>query len=143
MVRRPARSPRTDTLFPYTTLFRSARRLCRAAPRWHLRLSPRLRRRRTRAADQRCRAWCRPDRFDIRTAASDAGAVVAAAALSPRAGDARHQWPETVATDSCETDRREPPRPPPPGLPAPAAATAAAGAPLHPPPPPSALGPAP
>src|SRR3546814_14004848 len=27
MVRRPPRSTRTDTLFPYTTLFRSARRL--------------------------------------------------------------------------------------------------------------------
>src|SRR3546814_13950109 len=27
MIRRPPRSTRTDTLFPYTTLFRSARRL--------------------------------------------------------------------------------------------------------------------
>src|SRR3546814_6077956 len=33
MIRRPPRSTRTDTLFPYTTLFRSGRRgqLCRAA----------------------------------------------------------------------------------------------------------------
>src|SRR3546814_3385523 len=31
MIRRPPRSTRTDTLFPYTTLFRSARRLGRAA----------------------------------------------------------------------------------------------------------------
>src|SRR3546814_19694285 len=31
MIRRPPRSTRTDTLFPYTTLFRSARRLVRAA----------------------------------------------------------------------------------------------------------------
>src|SRR3546814_8936727 len=29
MIRRPPRSTRTDTLFPYTTLFRSARRACR------------------------------------------------------------------------------------------------------------------
>src|SRR3546814_10955012 len=29
MIRRPPRSTRTDTLFPYTTLFRSARRLAR------------------------------------------------------------------------------------------------------------------
>src|SRR3546814_18816341 len=32
MIRRPPRSTRTDTLFPYTTLFRSPRRLCRGAP---------------------------------------------------------------------------------------------------------------
>src|SRR3546814_7537406 len=31
MIRRPPRSTRTDTLFPYTTLFRSARDECRAA----------------------------------------------------------------------------------------------------------------
>src|SRR3546814_3815285 len=31
MVRRPPRSTRTDTLFPYTTLFRSRRRLLEAA----------------------------------------------------------------------------------------------------------------
>src|SRR3546814_4148370 len=30
MIRRPPRSTRTDTLFPYTTLFRSARRAHRA-----------------------------------------------------------------------------------------------------------------
>src|SRR3546814_18971012 len=29
MIRRPPRSTRTDTLFPYTTLFRSERRRCR------------------------------------------------------------------------------------------------------------------
>src|SRR3546814_5328883 len=33
MIRRPPRSTRTDTLFPYTTLFRSVRR--RALPRSH------------------------------------------------------------------------------------------------------------
>src|SRR3546814_9923714 len=31
MIRRPPRSTRTDTLFPYTTLFRSQRRSARAA----------------------------------------------------------------------------------------------------------------
>src|SRR3546814_19765515 len=31
MIRRPPRSTRTDTLFPYTTLFRSWRRLARGA----------------------------------------------------------------------------------------------------------------
>src|SRR3546814_8532439 len=31
MRRRPPRSTRTDTLFPYTTLFRSHRRTCRSA----------------------------------------------------------------------------------------------------------------
>src|SRR3546814_9741289 len=31
MIRRPPRSTRTDTLFPYTTLFRSARRALRRA----------------------------------------------------------------------------------------------------------------
>src|SRR3546814_1297768 len=35
MIRRPPRSTRTDTLFPYTTLFRSpARPPCRACRRW-------------------------------------------------------------------------------------------------------------
>src|SRR3546814_2604852 len=33
MIRRPPRSTRTDTLFPYTTLFRSRRRLRGAHPR--------------------------------------------------------------------------------------------------------------
>src|SRR3546814_7458014 len=38
MKRRPPRSTRTDTLFPYTTLFRS--RLRRAGPGGHPRLAP-------------------------------------------------------------------------------------------------------
>src|SRR3546814_5028018 len=33
MIRRPPRSTRTDTLFPYTTLFRSKARSARTAPR--------------------------------------------------------------------------------------------------------------
>src|SRR3546814_4528227 len=33
MIRRPPRSTRTDTLFPYTTLFRSARGRARSHPR--------------------------------------------------------------------------------------------------------------
>src|SRR3546814_20993666 len=36
MIRRPPRSTRTDTLFPYTTLFRSIRRIAAGAPA-HLR----------------------------------------------------------------------------------------------------------
>src|SRR3546814_10753486 len=32
MIRRPPRSTRTDTLFPYTTLFRSKRRVVRQKP---------------------------------------------------------------------------------------------------------------
>src|SRR3546814_19264285 len=50
MIRRPPRSTRTDTLFPYTTLFRSPGRRPRAAGR---RLSARTA---TRDAGRRCRA---------------------------------------------------------------------------------------
>src|SRR3546814_5572282 len=32
MIRRPPRSTRTDTLFPYTTLFRSRDKKCRVSP---------------------------------------------------------------------------------------------------------------
>src|SRR3546814_7466985 len=49
MIRRPPRSTRTDTLFPYTTLFRSDRR-AGAAPR---RGQPAPRRRQVRAARYR------------------------------------------------------------------------------------------
>src|SRR3546814_1433577 len=43
MIRRPPRSTRTDTLFPYTTLFRSSRPArCDAAGRGRHRLRPRL-----------------------------------------------------------------------------------------------------
>src|SRR3546814_5155103 len=51
MIRRPPRSTRTDTLFPYTTLFRSSDR----APR-----SDRIRPRRllARRADERARGRC-------------------------------------------------------------------------------------
>src|SRR3546814_3303908 len=62
MIRRPPRSTRTDTLFPYTTLFRSAGTGLRAPP--HIRHSPRqaeARRRAGRSATRRCRPrrrWC-------------------------------------------------------------------------------------
>src|SRR3546814_16594120 len=49
MIRRPPRSTRTDTLFPYTTLFRSAALL----PGRHLRDRARRRRRISTPADQR------------------------------------------------------------------------------------------
>src|SRR3546814_7399836 len=57
MIRRPPRSTRTDTLFPYTTLFRS-RRFDQGAARGSRRLSRRQghHRRGTRAHDQRQRA---------------------------------------------------------------------------------------
>src|SRR3546814_14701503 len=43
MIRRPPRSTRTDTLFPYTTLFRSAEiRAAIRPPRTHARLKYRL-----------------------------------------------------------------------------------------------------
>src|SRR3546814_1159305 len=38
MIRRPPRSTRTDTLFPYTTLFRASRRADRRRYRRHRRL---------------------------------------------------------------------------------------------------------
>src|SRR3546814_13218461 len=47
MIRRPPRSTRTDTLFPYTTLFRSTRRLLAVVAR-------RLARRGVLAARERC-----------------------------------------------------------------------------------------
>src|SRR3546814_4550415 len=43
MIRRPPRSTRTDTLFPYTTLFRSAPAACRRWCRTDRRRAPRLR----------------------------------------------------------------------------------------------------
>src|SRR3546814_11640967 len=47
MIRRPPRSTRTDTLFPYTTLFRSPDRCCRCAGDAH------------RANDRQARRWSR------------------------------------------------------------------------------------
>src|SRR3546814_5330261 len=73
MIRRPPRSTRTDTLFPYTTLFRSFGQLAR-------RLSHH---RRSEAA----RAGCRGARRAARGGASDAvvhGAGVAVAAVGAR-----------------------------------------------------------
>src|SRR3546814_1693588 len=52
MIRRPPRSTRTDTLFPYTTLFRSLRRRCLCRARRH----PRSRRSRSRAGRGAARA---------------------------------------------------------------------------------------
>src|SRR3546814_9819025 len=43
MIRRPPRSTRTDTLFPYTTLFRSPRNPCSASARSRPSSSPRSR----------------------------------------------------------------------------------------------------
>src|SRR3546814_3032434 len=61
MIRRPPRSPRTDTLFPYTTLFRS-RAIRAAAPRPRAAAPPKLHtcptRARTRAAPGADRTRC-------------------------------------------------------------------------------------
>src|SRR3546814_1454298 len=76
MIRRPPRSTRTDTLFPYTTLFRSAadRVRVRAALRLAGRGRPRTSRRRwaaggaAAARDRQCRSLARgaPGRGDQR-----------------------------------------------------------------------------
>src|SRR3546814_14526270 len=56
MIRRPPRSTRTDTLFPYTTLFRSARTMRRHLGRARHRNDPGIRiDRRPRRADGRAR----------------------------------------------------------------------------------------
>src|SRR3546814_7387368 len=51
MIRRPPRSTRTDTLFPYTTLFRSRRTV--------------LRRPREAQKESRARGWRRAERTDL------------------------------------------------------------------------------
>src|SRR3546814_16333259 len=41
MIRRPPRSTRTDTLFPYTTLFRSVQKICASScVNWRTRMMP-------------------------------------------------------------------------------------------------------
>src|SRR3546814_6795553 len=62
MIRRPPRSTRTDTLFPYTTLFRSAARSRRDPDQ-------RARRQAVQGADRRRRRPFRP-RFLLRPAAA-------------------------------------------------------------------------
>src|SRR3546814_2645257 len=56
MIRRPPRSTRTDTLFPYTTLFRSARRRPRLRRHWGAR-PHRQHRTRTKPDDRTATAW--------------------------------------------------------------------------------------
>src|SRR3546814_8076042 len=60
MIRRPPRSTRTDTLFPYTTLFRSAR--CGGSRHWHAAVQSRLYRSRHSATARRS-----PQRSDNRS----------------------------------------------------------------------------
>src|SRR3546814_9386816 len=71
MIRRPPRSTRTDTLFPYTTLFRSARRTCskpfrgRCATAWksfRCRVTPRKKKSRLRGG-----IWCSASRSEEHT----------------------------------------------------------------------------
>src|SRR3546814_2952752 len=56
MIRRPPRSTRTDTLFPYTTLFRSGPCLCHPVP------APRPARHAEGRRRGKCAAGCHPDR---------------------------------------------------------------------------------
>src|SRR3546814_17445261 len=79
MIRRPPRSTRTDTLFPYTTLFRSGRLRGRSASRildhlW----------RHVRAADLGGEA---PPARGSRGAAADLRAALPAVPLGPGCGD--------------------------------------------------------
>src|SRR3546814_4473504 len=64
MIRRPPRSTRTDTLFPYTTLFRST-----AVPNWSLWAADRLRGRKVDVFEKhesQVRSYCR-DRSEEHT----------------------------------------------------------------------------
>src|SRR3546814_15310665 len=55
MIRRPPRSTRTDTLFPYTTLFRSARRLLNDLDEFRARIS------RLGSDEEMVSSWIRPN----------------------------------------------------------------------------------
>src|SRR3546814_15100702 len=75
MIRRPPRSTRTDTLFPYTTLFRSGRSPCGTRPSpgrpgcpWAGSGSRCGRRRALRARQGRARGGCRVSRLGQRIA---------------------------------------------------------------------------
>src|SRR3546814_13008511 len=81
MIRRPPRSTRTDTLFPYTTLFRSPRRHharpCPAAPsrlahQGRRRTPPRSRARAPHRPLPRCRHGRRPRRPPLSTTRPEA-----------------------------------------------------------------------
>src|SRR3546814_1866370 len=61
MIRRPPRSTRTDTLFPYPTLFRSRQRICPASPvQVEISTGPIHARRRHRSRTKGCAENCRP-----------------------------------------------------------------------------------
>src|SRR3546814_1612994 len=61
MIRRPPRSTRTDTLFPYTTLFRSARCRCATSPSaWACRSRPSIAMQASAAAVHRSRRLQQP-----------------------------------------------------------------------------------
>src|SRR3546814_5404496 len=87
MIRRPPRSTRTDTLFPYTTLFRSltfnnvrAFRIHSASPRDHRSARP------FRCADRAWRRWRRLDTTPAGHADSEGGAGQGAHRDQPAAG---------------------------------------------------------
>src|SRR3546814_13071932 len=123
MIRRPPRSTRTDTLFPYTTLFRSTPHTSEPADSWE-RLQPRaLAPSPAKAGGEEVRLRATGARADERTPAVLAG---------------RSGWggmpsgpPRTVAHPP------NPPLPSPVERPSPALATAGAPTPRRPPAPPS------
>src|SRR3546814_20311600 len=78
MIRRPPRSTRTDTLFPYTTLFRSSSATIRSTAKTMRRASPRSPRRKRARRDDAKRSprptTADPDQGRARPRQRDAGA---------------------------------------------------------------------
>src|SRR3546814_5081195 len=95
MIRRPPRSTRTDTLFPYTTLFRSPwrRRPCRRAGCRPARGRFRARRRRGRARWGRGRSRTRRSRTSAWVHVCRCSALEHAVALAERTLDPRAELP--------------------------------------------------
>src|SRR3546814_2063074 len=112
MIRRPPRSTRTDTLFPYTTLFRACRRsTCRSAPSccgcW-----ARSRCSRRRGVQPGCRRRKQRDRSDP---ISTVGAAMAATGRRNRGHGRSHKLPAHNGCpdlhQSTSATNAEPPRP--------------------------------
>src|SRR3546814_3104521 len=108
MIRRPPRSTRTDTLFPYTTLFRSHSRCgspaCLPSAQHLRRFHPdRIRRHLPRPSTQHL-CWFHPDRIRRRSpSARPTTAMPAASAVSQTGVQRRSRsWPS-----SCRGERSE------------------------------------
>src|SRR3546814_14832289 len=100
-MRRPPRSTRTDTLFPYTTLFRSI--LFLLLPRSKPRTNANLRKRgRGRRGVERCRRRERKPQLEL------TGAVLVADSAQPIASRDFQRNAEQASEDSrCRVDRRQ------------------------------------